>query len=410
MLIMRILLGSVLLACAFVPLHAEDNTDACVAGDPFHWQEHPGTSSLSKLCQGIADASIGKRARAEGELKSVIRQMPRSSSSYRAHEALTWMYFRDGQYQRANTQLEQMLAEKPHAEDAGAVHSLFAVLAQYPEQKVAKNRPSTVRSETIDNNLFVPVTINGVSGTYIADTGANISVLCESEARRLGLKLTATTTKMSDISGTPAAIPMRVTEAPDLWIGKTHLKHVAFDVVSDANEPFVELPEGHKGVLGISVLIALGKFRIDSGNRVEILPAPAEAPTGSAPLAFDEAMPVTRVEVSGKPLSFTFDTGADRTYLYLPFAAEFPELMREGSTQSSTMTGFSGSKAHESVVLPAVNLSLGKTVTLAQATVFLKRTSDASEWAAGNLGFDLISQAIPITIDFQSMRLIAAAP
>ncbi|MGD0347814.1 MAG: aspartyl protease family protein [Terracidiphilus sp.] len=410
MLIKRILLASVLLACAFVPLRAEDNAGACVAGDPFHWQEHPAVSGLPKLCQGIADASIGRRAKAERHLNSVIRQTPRSSSSYRAHEALTWMYFREGKYQRANAQLEQMIAENPGAEDAGSVHSLFAVLAQYPEQKVAKSRPSRVRSETIDNNLFVPVTINGVSGTYIADTGANISVLCESEARRLGLKVGETTTKMSDISGTPASISMRVTEAPDLWIGKTHLKHVAFDVVPDANEPFVDLPERHKGVLGIPVLIALGIFRIDSGNRVEILPASAETSEGRVPLAFDGAMPVTRVVVSGKTLSFTFDTGADRTYLYPPFAAEFPELTREGSKQSSTMTGFSGSKAHESVVLPSVNLSLGKAVTLAPATVFLKTSSDASEWAAGNLGFDLISQAIPITIDFQTMRLIVEAP
>ena len=40
-----------------------------------------------------------------------------------------------------------------------------------------------------EGNMFVPVVVNGVSGDYILDTGANISVLSVSEAQRLGLKL-----------------------------------------------------------------------------------------------------------------------------------------------------------------------------------------------------------------------------
>jgi hypothetical protein len=41
----------------------------------------------------------------------------------------------------------------------------------------------------------------------------------------------------------------------------------------------------------------------------------------------------------------------------------------------------------------------------ALATVLLKATVPGSDWAAGNLGFDLISQTIPLTIDFRAMQL-----
>jgi predicted aspartyl protease len=234
------------------------------------------------------------------------------------------------------------------------------------------------------------------------DTGANISIICESEARRLGLKVEETATKMYDITGTQA--PMRVTEASDLWIGKTHLRHVAFTVYPDALGLF-DLPEGQKGALGISVLIALGAFRIDKENHFEILPPPLPASAKTIPLAFDGIMPITEMSLNGKTLSFTFDTGATHTVLGPPFAAAFPESMRTGTKKGHKQTGLNGSTTQESVELPSVRFLFGREVELAPASVLLKTTTGASEWAAGNLGFDLVLQTLPITIDFRAMQL-----
>src|ERR1035441_1861802 len=96
---------------------------------------------------------------------------------------------------------------------------------------------------------------NGIAGSYIVDSGANISALSQSEAGRLGLNISHTASRASDISG--ISIGAQVTEISDLWVGKTHLKHVAFLVYPDSSEPFSYLPDAHKGVLGIPVLIAL---------------------------------------------------------------------------------------------------------------------------------------------------------
>jgi hypothetical protein len=52
-----------------------------------------------------------------------------------------------------------------------------------------------------------------------------------------------------------------------------------------------------------------------------------------------------------------------------------------------------------------LRLLFGREVDLAPATVPLKTTTGASEWAAGNLGFYLVLQALPITIDFRAMQL-----
>jgi predicted aspartyl protease len=228
--------------------------------------------------------------------------------------------------------------------------------------------------------------------------------MCESEARRLGLKLEETSTKLGDINGTGSTMHLAV--VPDMWIGKTHLKNVAFTIYPDANEPFVDLPKGHKGVLGIPVLIALGAFRVDKDNRVDILPGPATTSNKGLPVAFDAQNPTIQMSLNGKKFIFTLDTGAERTELWPVFASAFPDLMRTGIKKDHKITGISGSATHESIELPAVHFSLGKDITLAPASVLANADVPGSEWAGGNLGFDLVSQLTPITFDFRAMQLI----
>jgi hypothetical protein len=314
------------------------------------------------------------------------------------------MYFREGRSRKAVEQLNQMLAEKPDAEDVKAIRPMFEVLARHPDQTVASSRPSTLRTETIERNLFLPVTANGIAGYYVADTGANMSMICESEARRLGLKLEETSTKFGDINGTGSA--MRLAVVQDMWVGKTHLKYVAFAIFPDAGEPFIDLPKEHKGVLGISVLIALGQFRVDKDNRVEVQPSPATGPNKILPLAFDAQMPTTQMSLNGKTLIFTLDTGAMRTELWPVFASAFPDLMRTGIKKDHKLTGIAGSATHESIELPSVHFLLGNEVTLTPASVLTKANVPGSDWAGGNLGFDLVSQLTPFTFDFRAMQLI----
>jgi hypothetical protein len=401
---MRVLLtGVILFAAACLPALADSQPDLCETHNWFQLRKQVAGGAASPLCKGAVDASFEKRADAERELNAVIRDLPHSASSYRAHEILGVMYFREGRYRKAAAQLDQMLAQKPDAEDAKAMHSLFAALARYPGQIVASSKPSTLRSEMIEGSLFVPVTANGVAGSYIVDSGANLSMMSESEARRLGLKLEETSTKVADISLTGAAV--RVANMPDLWIGKTHLKNVAFVVSPDTSMPFVDLPEGRRGALGIPVLLALGSFRLDKENRFEIQPGSPPASAKVVPLAFDGATPVTQMSLGGKTLNFVFDTGADPTYLGPIFMAAFPDLMLTGVKKDRTLKGIGGNTNREAVVLPSVRFTLGKVVELAPATVLLNPDFLNGEWSAGNLGLDLISQTIPLTIDFRAMQL-----
>jgi hypothetical protein len=347
------------------------------------------------------DAGFENRSAAQHELTTVIRRMPHTASSSAAHETLLTMYFRHGQYREALTQLDQELNDKPNATDLMAFRPLLALLARYPDLATAGRARGAVPSETLE----VPVTVNGVQANYFLDTGMNISIMSESEAKRLGLEVQENSTKLTDISGTPAST--RVAEAADLSIGKIHLKNVAFAVYPDEDEPWVEVPVGHRGGLGIPVILALGSMRLESDNHIVFGVSKPAPESNSNPLAFDEQTPLVQIQLDGKSLTFSLDTGAETTYLYKPFADAFPSLMETGKQQQRKLTGLSGSTMQESIELPSVHFPFKKDtdVDLTPAFVLLQTTTGYSNWVAGNLGLDLLKKALPVTIDFRAMQM-----
>jgi hypothetical protein len=115
--------------------------------------------------------------------------------------------------------------------------------------------------------------------------------------------------------------------------------------------------------------------------------------------------PVTQVGFAGQTLTFTFDTGATSTTLNPAFGRLFPATVKEGTIKSHKLTGLGGSTEQISSVVPSLTFEFGRHVNLISATVFLSDGNISQVWAAGNLGFDLMQQALPMTIDFTHMRI-----
>ena len=251
-----------------------------------------------------------------------------------------------------------------------------------------------------------PLTINGDSAEYALDTGAAVSLLSESEAKRLGLAVRNIDTRMEGMSG--AGTGASVAVAKSITIGNTRLAHVAFYVLADNQPPFADLPPGKRGIIGIPVILALenlrwnpraGTFSCGFTSRPGIPRRPN--------LAFEGAMPLTQVLFQHTPLEFSLDTGAQSTDLYPSFAKAFANIIQaSGRRETHKLTGIDGSANFDSVVLPSVTLQAGAYgLLLKPAHVLLVEHSSTSSMYFGNLGMDLLNQAHNITLDFRSMRL-----
>ncbi len=150
----------------------------------------------------------------------------------------------------------------------------------------------------------------------------------------------------------------RIAVVKKFIVGGLHLENVAFTVLPDAQEPFVDMPEGQRGILGIPVLIAMQTFRWDPKGTFAFgfKPEPKDLPASN--LAFDGIMPVTQVGIEEKELEFTLDTGATHSILYKPFAKEFSAVLKNsGQKESHKLTGLAGSSSYDSVVLPSLKLN-----------------------------------------------------
>jgi hypothetical protein len=410
---LHILTSVALLAVASVPLFAQNVPESCGVRDWFQLRNKVAQGGSSVLCKGAMDAAFEHRSEAEHELKKVIQEAPRSNDALAAHHVLWALYFRHGQYRKALSQVDQSLLERPDDKDLKDHRAMLAVLAHFPDLEIAHGGRSVVEGEINDYGLLcIPLTIHGLSATYILDTGASISMMSESEAKRLGLAVQETTTRVSDANGTQT--PIRLAEAPDLRIGRMHLKNVAFGVSPDGNVPFVGLPNGQKAILGISVLLALGSLRTESttDNRIVVGARQSTPSEQSIPLAFDNMSPLVQIRFQERPLTFGLDTGANRTSLYKSFADAFPSLIETGHHKQEEGLGFSSTSHQDSIEVPTIRLSLTPRVEmdLTPATVLLNTDSGGlKQWAAGTFGLDMLiwlsQKYAPLNIDFHAMRL-----
>jgi predicted aspartyl protease len=353
--------------------------------------------------RGAVESAFQQTKQAEADLTAVIRSAPHGGDANEAHSLLAGQYLRNGQYRAALEQVEVILRERPGSEDARGTQPLLKVLAQSPDQALVQKEASTVSMQDIDGNLFVPAKIEGRDANYAFDSGANFSLVSESEAARVGLVAQDVNSKMGTTSGAEAGF--RVAVAKSLQLGGIRLANVAFLVFPDKQPPFNELPEGKRGIIGIPVLLALETIRWSPGGAFEAGGA-SQGGIADANLCFDGANPVVQVGFQNSVLDFTLDTGAQNTELHKAFAEGFPELMKSGKNESHVITGVGGSTRFDSITLASLSFRVGgRDVALHPAHVIRQKSSYTSAYFAGNLGMDLLNQARRITIDFQKMTL-----
>jgi Aspartyl protease len=359
-------------------------------------EKHP----VPAFYQGAVACAFNDLGRCETEFRGVFKSAPSSCEAIEAHRILASAYFTHGEYNKALAQVDALLALSPADSDALSDRPLFAVLARSPDLKFV-GRHTTV--ELRDGAL--PFSINRVQATYWFDTGAELSVMTQSEAKRFGLRIHSAPVKVGDVNGTQ--VNTRIAVVDELSMGSVRLKQVAFLVVPDDQPPFNELSLGSRGLIRLPALLALNRFAFGADRKFEIR---AESSSRSAPhadLCFDGQHPVVQIRYDHRGLAFTLDTGASNTDLYPPFAAAFPELIRSAvRTDSYKMEGVGGAKYMQAAILKSLKLSIGGfPVTLKSADVLLKPTTATSKFFDGNLGIEPYQQARKTTFDFQTMTL-----
>jgi predicted aspartyl protease len=354
----------------------------------------------SPLYRGAVASAFNNLVDAERYLNAAIQQATSPDEIEEARGTLVNFYVRLGQHRNVVHQLDKMLKLKPHRSDFKAARSLFGVFSRYPDQTVGLNRHSVVQFRKNDS---LPVAINGKALYWIVDTGANVSMISQSEARMLGLKVERVPSKASDLNG--GSTNIGATVAPKLTLGEVEIYNVPLMVLPDSQPPVNELPPGQRGIIGLPIVIAWQRVRWTAGGTFEVGFNSCSNGAGNN-LYFDGLAVVTRVGVEGQQLDFIFDTGNGAgTQLWQSFANDFAGLLKKhGARSKKRVTQIGGSQEREVVVLPELRLRVGGLETILRpANIFSRPVGN--EYQHGLLGTDLLSQAAEVSIDFGSMSV-----
>ena len=310
------------------------------------------------LYRGAAAYAFGDFHRAEAELRRVIAAAPSSEDAIEAHGILIYLAQMQGKYPRALAEIRAIQAARPGIQGLENGAASFTLLSALPGQRVLRRRPASLRFSMIEGNLFIPVTVNGVQANFLFDTGANFSLISESEARRLGMEIRdAPGAHSDDVAGTK--MPLRLALAARIRAGGFELENVPFQVVRDDQQPFASLPAGSRGVLGIPLALAFQTVRWHAGGRFEIGARLPRTPASAANLCLDTANPLIAAEYAGKPVTVFLDTGATLTRLMPAFARDFPDALRNAARGVATVRGVGGKTEKPKAELRGFRLRIG---------------------------------------------------
>lgn len=349
----------------------------------------------------------------EDVLPSLKKSYPRRAAV--ALRTLAVDYFKTGRYADSCTAYADLLdhfaiqlsaAEKEDSQDNLRA---FELVRNAVPQTVSGSRTFTVpwRRDRL-GDIEVPLQAGSTKTWWIFDTGANVSFIPMTTARRLGLVLSKG--QASTQSGaTGKEIALRSGVIPALSFGDAVIHNVVVQVTDDKNLDIDMGKAGHyqiEGVLGYPALEALGSFAV-SQNHIAVAPRSEPSPR-SVRMYVEGLNPLLEIATTeARGLLFTLDTGATSSSFSVAYLRRFPQQFASLASKPSTASGAGGLREMKAYSLPSIDLQLGSArAMLKNVPVFaIDIGSDPQDRVLGNLGLDLLNQFQTYTIDFRDMRI-----
>jgi predicted aspartyl protease len=332
-----------------------------------------------------------------------------SGLTRKAHEQIAEACERAGRYSDAAQAWAAALAltpkKDPDRDGNENTRSLMASLNSTPPTTVefADEGPVQAKPNKL-GSLDVPLNVSGMEALWIFDTGANISTLCESEARRLGLTVRDSKAFVSGSTG--KRNPLRLAIAPVIQFGSARVHDVVFLVLSDSSLKIGPLNYQITGILGLPVLRAIGRLEVTKSGLVRERP-PATPSAGAPNLYFDGSSPIVEVDHNGHHLQMLLDTGANTSALYPSVREALTPGERSGLRRKLERTaGAGGAVSLRTSVIPLFGLDiLAHTVEIKDVSLLHETPSGNRRFRDGVIGMDALTGGF--VLDFDAMRLEA---
>ncbi len=355
---------------------------------------------------GLIAVAFNDPERAEAELGTVMKAEPGTQRVFEASLALQRMYAllgrrRDAREQLHKTekQLRSAAVDRAVARNFEQVSTELAAEAAFPDLEVVERKYSRLPYAAVDNQIIVPLTVNGRPANYILDTGSDDSSVSESEARRLGLSVRPASIEIETYGGHNNQSAVGIALGGDVRIGGVRLRNVGFMVRRDQDA------EDAAGIIGLPVLLALETVRWSSDGVLEVAFPAQTRNLKEANLCLADGHLAAEVESQGRRISVFPDTGTPETLLFPTFSRDFGPLVATGTRETKTISDANVDSGAR--LLPELRLRIGGSEIAAGGVHALSKAFTQKEpWAYGNVGMDFLMRGESVMLDFQAMKLV----
>lgn len=277
-----------------------------------------------------------------------------------------------------------------------------AILASEKPMALARSVTGRLDARRDSAGLIrVPVAINGRAQDAVIDTDSSFSILSESAAARLGVRVLEKGATI--LTSTEPDLPMHLGIADELKFGDAVFSHVVFAVLPDKAMRFAHRYKMDV-VVGLPVFVALGRIEFANEGGWESLTygaRPGAASDANVILSGLDPFALVKAEKTGVLLRLAIDSAASNSMLNATALKDFPALGEGALPGSTRWEGGGGARTdNKARTLYRLNLSVaGRPIVLKHVDILSLEEPDRH----GLIGQDLLKQAKRWALDFTAM-------
>jgi predicted aspartyl protease len=244
------------------------------------------------------------------------------------------------------------------------------------------------------------VSANTIDTDFVFDTGAGISCITESLAKKLGfIILPDNNIEVMSFTGVKNKVLMGI--APVLNIGNIKVHNAIFLVYPDTAFTFANGKYIINGIIGFPIIKELGTVTIEENSLS--FSKNKTINNNDKNLFIDELRAIVMLNFKGKTLPFNFDSGAKTSSFNKSFYELFKSYLDKNGTLVSEKKASAGGQEVTSEVLELKDqyIRLGKNqINLPKLQVDKTDYGVYGKVNYGNIGQDIIGQFKKVTISF----------
>jgi predicted aspartyl protease len=348
-------------------------------------------SAETLVYRAITNSRFGREREAVSQFRAFLATNPAPEMERAARYELSNALTRLGEIGEAASELAAAIRLTPEAEagrtDSENARAFLASLSGVAPQTVEFGQPAPIQARRNELGLWVvPVDLDSQRSEWILDTGASLSTVTESEARRMGLAI-------REVHGyargyTQAKNSARLAVAGEVGLGYARLRNVVFLVLADDALRIPPLDHPIPGILGLPALRALGC--VDLSAKGELTHHCGAKPLHGRPnFFFDGLAPVVQVLHLGHILQMALDTGSRETVLYPSVRDALAQWERYqlASPGAAGFAGGGGSVQVQASTVPSIQLEIRDRTFYLQGIKLLSQAlgapaSETAYWAS----------------------------